>query len=139
MISPLSITMRWRKLPRTIATAASSSDHSGRGVDDVAGQVLADNFHVRVLPHADRVQDVALGQDARPGRVGVEHDGRAHAPLRHRFRRLPQGVARPDRQDHAAHPVTHLHPEPLLRPLNACNDCLKLKSTIDSRARQCLR
>ena len=49
----------------------------GRGVDDVARQMLGDELCVRVLPGAERVQDVALGDDARAVPVGVDDDGGA--------------------------------------------------------------
>jgi hypothetical protein len=130
MISPLSITIRWRKLPRTIATAASSSDHSGEAKTTLL---------VRWSPTvADRVEDVALGEDAGAGGVGVQDHGRADAARRHGLRRLPQGVAGPHHQDHAAHPVAHLHPESAPLVVEPCNDCLKLKSTTRRRRRQSL-
>ena len=47
-----------------------------------------------------------------PGPLGVEHDRRADAALGHQPRGLAQRVARPDRQDHRAHPVTYLHADP---------------------------
>jgi hypothetical protein len=71
-----------------VAEAAAHHRHGrllqrpvGRGVDDIAGQVIADQLGVRVLSGADRVEHVALGEDAGPRQLGIEHHGGADAPL----------------------------------------------------------
>ena len=47
-ISPLSTTIRWRKPPRAIVSAACSSDHSGSANDEVGREVVADVLAVDV-------------------------------------------------------------------------------------------
>ena len=108
-VSPPSTTTRWRKPPRTISPAARSSDQSGAAKTSVWRQVVADALGVRILRRADRVEDVALGDDARARLLRIDHDGRAHAALGHLARGLAQGVVRPDGQDHRAHSLANLH------------------------------
>ena len=63
--SPPSTTTRWRKPPRTIASAARSSDHSGSAKVRLAERWSATFSVAGVLPGAERVEHVALGHDAR--------------------------------------------------------------------------
>ena len=106
------MTMRWRKPPRTIAAAACSSDQSGRGEHEVGGQVVGDELGVRVLAVADREQDVALGDDARARRLGIDDDRGADAALGHR--RAPPGAACGPAPPSA--PSCSCHPAPASRP-----------------------
>src|ERR1035438_8748056 len=50
----------------------------GRREHDVFGAVLGGDLSIWVLPGADRVEDVPLGQDANPGVCGVHHHRGAH-------------------------------------------------------------
>ena len=108
-ISPPSTTTRWRKPPRTISSAARSSDQSGAAKIRCAERWSWTLLGVGALPGADRVEDVALGDDPRAGLLGIDHDGRAHAALGHLPRGLAQRVVRADRQHHRAHSLANLH------------------------------
>ena len=125
--SPPSITTRWRKPPRTIAAAASSSDQSGAAKTRSEVRWSATSSASGSWPAPIDVEDVALGEDAGPGRLGVEHDGGADAALGHEPRGLAQRVAGPHGQDHRAHAVPDLHPY-ATSSATACNDCRKLPS-----------
>ena len=71
-VSPPSMTTRWRKPPRTIATAACSSDQSGAAKTSSDVRWSATRSVSGSCPLRDRDQDVALGDDARPHAVGVD-------------------------------------------------------------------
>ena len=58
---------------------------AGCGEDDVGGGVGVGGLVVGVLARADRVEDVALGEDAEAAGVGVEDDGRADPAGRHQL------------------------------------------------------
>ena len=58
-----------------------------RGEDDVGRQVVGDALGVGILARADRVEHVALGDDARARAVGVEDDRRADPALGHQAAR----------------------------------------------------
>jgi hypothetical protein len=58
---------------------------------------------------ADAVDQVALGDDPEPRRVGVEDDGGADAALGHQARGIAQRVPRSDDQHDPAHPILYLH------------------------------
>ena len=98
-VSPCSRTIRWRKPPRTIAAAASSSDQSGAANTTSRVRWSATSSRSGSCPGAERAQDVALGDDPRPVPVGIDHDGRTDLRSRHQPRDGAQGVARPHRQD----------------------------------------
>ena len=104
-----SVTTRWRKPPRTIATAASSSDQSGAAKTMSDVRWSATRSAVGILAEADGVEQVALGEDAGARALGIEHHGGADAAIGHEPRGLAQGVARTHGQDHLAHAVTYLH------------------------------
>ena len=94
----------------------------GRGEHEVGGQVVGDALGVRVLPLADRVQDVALGEDAEarrpPGRAR-----RRRRPGAGPSRRPPGGACAPDRR---SAPSCSCRPAPASSPppsATACNDC----------------
>jgi DNA-binding CsgD family transcriptional regulator len=80
-----------------------------RGEDDVRGEVVGDALGVCVLAATDRFQQVALGDDAGPGALGIEHHGGADAALGHEPCRIAERVLGPDGEDHLAHAVTYLH------------------------------
>jgi hypothetical protein len=71
--------------------------------------VLGYELAVRVLALAERLEDVALGDDAGPGLLGVDHDGGADAAPGHRVGGVAQGVPRIHGEDHLAHSGTNLH------------------------------
>ena len=108
-VSPPSTTTRWRKPPRTIASAARSSDQSGAAKVSVAGEVVADLLGVGVLAGAERLERSRSVRIPGPGLLGVDHDRRADAALGHQPGGLAKGVAGSDRQDRRAHSVPHLH------------------------------
>src|SRR5437867_4093063 len=58
---------------------------------------------------ADRLHEVALGDDPGPRRVRIQHHRGADLALGHQAGGLAQRVLRPDGEDHGAHPVTYLH------------------------------
>ena len=81
-VSPRSTTIRWRKPPRTIAAAASSSDQSGAAKTTSRVRCSATSSRVGILPRAERDEDVALGDDPRAVAVGIHHDRGAHLRAR---------------------------------------------------------
>ena len=107
--SPLETTTRWRKPPRAIASAASSRPQSPSANVALDGQVVADHLAVGILAGAERAHDVALGDDAGAGLLGVDDHGRADVVLGHEPRRVAQRAPRRDRQDLLGHRVSHLH------------------------------
>ena len=142
-VSPRSRTIRWRKPPRTIAAAASSSDQSGAANTTSRVRWSATSSRSGSCPAPSETQDVALGDDPRAVAVGVDHDRRADPALGHQPRDRAQRVAGPDREDHRAHAFANLHArsrssqtllEPAAallpigseRPPSICNDCLNL-------------
>ena len=76
--------------------------------------MVADHLGVGVLPEPERLEQIALGEDAHALGLGVEDDRGADLALGHELGRFAQRVARPDRQHDAAHPVTNLHSSLLL-------------------------
>ena len=93
--SPPSMTMRWRKLPRTICRGGLLERPVGRGVDDVgASGGRRPSRWSTSSPRADREEDVALGDDARALALGVHDDRGADAAAGHLLRRLAQRSAR---------------------------------------------
>ena len=56
------------------------------GEHDVRGAVRRGQLGIRVLAGADGVEDVALGEDAHPGVLGVGNHGGADPPGRHEAR-----------------------------------------------------
>ena len=109
-VSPSSITTRWRKPPRTIATAACSSDQSGAAKTSSAVRWSATSSVSGILAAAERDQDVALGDDARAHR----RRGRSR-PRRRRARSAICAAAwrsvwpGPTVSTLVTHPVPHLH------------------------------
>src|SRR5207248_4363673 len=105
----------------------------GRGEHRVTREVLGDNLRVGVLPVAERGQDVALGDDPRPGAVWIDHDRRADLAPAHEPGDGTQRVTRAHRQDRRTHPLANLHgrsfpvswrppgPPPCLQRLAQCN------------------
>src|SRR3954454_17378484 len=79
------------------------------GDDDVAGQMRLDALRVDVLPAADRVEDVAFGEDAGLVLVAVHDDRGADLAAGHQGCGLAQRVMRTDREDVGAHRVTDQH------------------------------
>src|ERR1035437_3437774 len=96
-VSPPSRTIRWRKPPRTIAAAASSSDQSGDGLP------------IGILARADRDEDVALGDDPRAVPLGIHHDRRADLALAHQPGDRSERVPRPHSEHHPTHAFVYLH------------------------------
>ena len=97
-----------------------------RGEDDVGRQVVADALAVGVLARADRVEHVALGDDARALAVGVEHDGRADPALGHQARRPRAACARA----RPSGPSLLMPSRTCMRHAllaYACNDCLNAR------------
>ena len=76
--SPPSTTTRWRNFPRTIASAARSSDQLGSANTRLA-EVVAHLLAVGVLTRPDRLEQIALGDDSVPG----WSDHRRRPRLRH--------------------------------------------------------
>ncbi len=110
--SPPSTTTRWRKPPRTIASAARSSDHSGEAKVRSDGEVGGHLLGVGVLPRRDRLEHVALREDSRPRLLGVDHHGGAHVALRHQAGRRAQRMTGIDRENDPRHAVLNLHFRP---------------------------
>ena len=96
----------WR---RDISIAARSRLQSGDGGDHRVGHVVADPFRIGILAAAERVEDVALGEDSRARLFLVDDDRGADAALGHPLGGVAQGVASADRQDHPGHALTNLH------------------------------
>ena len=71
--------------------------------------LLSGQLGLRVLARRHRIEDVAFGQDADAGVLGVYHDGGADAPRGHHLCRLPQRVGGPDGQDKVGHAVSYFH------------------------------
>ena len=82
------------------------------GRDDALTHMIGDLRGVWVLAGADRVQDVALGDDPRRGRLVIEDQGCAGSLLGHLGGGLSQRVAGPDCQHHTRHPLANLHSPP---------------------------
>src|SRR5262249_7140440 len=79
------------------------------GEDDVGREVVRDALCVSVLTAADRLEQIALGDDAGAWALGVEHHRGAYASLGHQPCGFAQRVLRSDREDHLAHAVTYMH------------------------------
>jgi len=78
-------------------------------VETESGTTRDEALIVDRMLKAQGIEQVALGDDARAGAVGVIDHSRAHLPLGHQARGLSQRVVRPNREDHRAHPVPDLH------------------------------
>ena len=118
--------MRWRKPPRTIATAASSSDQSGEAKTTSVVRWSPTSSTSGSWPRADGVEHVALGEDPGPAASGSSTTAAPTLALRTSAcdasrKRVPGS----DREHHVAHPVTHLHARIAPSVVAACNDCLK--------------
>src|SRR4029079_5718661 len=72
-------------------------------------EVVADALAVGVLAAAERPDEVALRDDAGPGRLGIHDHRGADVVLDHERRRLAQRAPRRDRQDVLRHRFSHLH------------------------------
>ena len=91
MISPPSTTTRWRKPPRHIVSAACSSDQSGSAKTMSAVRWSATCSASRSSPAPTDVEDVALGEDARARRLGIDDDRRRRPAFGHQL--APPGAA----------------------------------------------
>src|SRR5216683_1950287 len=76
---------------------------------EVAGAVMIRELGIRVLARAERVQDVALGQDAHPRVLRVDHDGGTDVARRHHAGGFAQRMRGPDGQDQLGHAVAYFH------------------------------
>src|SRR3954465_12744266 len=79
------------------------------GEDDVGGGVGVGVLRVRALAEPHGVEDVALGQYADTGAVGIEDHGRAHPAGGHQGGGLAESVGGADGEDHRAHGVADEH------------------------------
>ena len=127
-ISPPSMTMRWRKPPRTIATAASSSDQSGAAKTTSDVRWSPTRSPSGSWPAPIDVEHVALGEDARARPSGSITTAAPTLRSRHQAGGLAQRVPGPDR----AGPSCSCRLVPASRPLppsdvRHCNDCLNVE------------
>lgn len=79
------------------------------GEHHVGGGVGGRGLPVGVQPRSDRVQDVALGDDAEPAGVRIMDDSCPDTAGRHQSGRLTERMGGADGEDHRAHGVTDEH------------------------------
>src|SRR6266540_3775909 len=96
----------------------TTPDHRGCGllegprrpsVDHLPGDVRSGALDVGVETRADRVEDVALGDDADARAVGVGDDRGTEPPAGHQAGGVAQSVVGSQLEDRLAHGVSNLH------------------------------
>jgi hypothetical protein len=96
--------------------------------DEALLEVVRDELLLGVLAGSYDMQDVALGNHAGAGRLGIDYHRRAYVAQAHGRRSLAQAVARADRHDYFGHPFAYEHGHsrsPTSGSDDTSNDCRK--------------